>query len=37
MSNEIIQIVACDDYEGFQQLNIFKKKKKTHLNIYRII
>jgi hypothetical protein len=33
MSNEIIQIVACDDYEGFQHLNILFSEKKIHFNI----
>lgn len=33
MSNEIMQIVACDHYEGFQHLNILFLKKKTHFNI----
>jgi len=31
MSNEIMQIVACDDYEGFQHLNILFLKKKLIL------
>jgi hypothetical protein len=31
MSNEIIQIVACDDYEGFQHLNILFSERKIIL------
>jgi hypothetical protein len=36
MSNEIIHIVACDDYEGFQHLIILFSGKKSfkHLKDY---